>query len=416
MAALRLEFRCHIYRCESRTCGKTETSLRRKHNSPQILNMDNLCCANTHFALDLFQKLNETNPTGNIFFSPFSISAALAMVLLGAKGNSAEQVSKTLHFDGVEDLHPGFQSLSTDINKAGTSYHLNLANRLFGEKTYTFLQEYLASSLKLYGAELSTADFIGAPDVERQDINKWVEEQTNGKILDLLPDGSIDSSTILVLVNAIYFKGNWAEKFNAEDTVDMPFRLNKNVQKTVKMMYQKKKFPFRYIMEANCRALELPYVGDELSMILLLPDDITDDATGLKQLESQLTLETIKEWTLPENMYAIDVHVHLPKFKLEDSYELKSTLSSLGLVDIFENGVADLSGMSGTRDLFLSKVVHKSFVEVNEEGTEAAAATAGIANFCMLREEEFRADHPFLFFIRHNPSKSMLFFGRYSSP
>ncbi|XP_069469634.1 leukocyte elastase inhibitor [Ambystoma mexicanum] len=378
--------------------------------------MDNLCCANTRFALDLFQKLNDANPTGNIFFSPLSISAALAMVYLGARGNTAEQVSKALHLGAVEDVHPGFRALSADINKAGAPYLLSLANRLYGEETYTFLPEYLASSLKLYGAELSTVDFKGAAEGARQDINKWVEEQTKGKILDLLPEGTIDSSTILVLVNAIYFKGEWADKFNKEDTVDMPFRLNKNEEKTVKMMYQKKKLPFRYIMEANCRALELPYVGDDLSMIILLPDDISDDTTGLKQLEKQLTLETVQEWTLPENMGAIDVHVHLPKFKLEDSYELRTVLVGLGLTDIFDSSRADLSGMSGSRDLYLSKVVHKSFVEVNEEGTEAAAATAGIATFCMLREEEFRADHPFLFFIRHNPTRSLLFFGRYSSP
>ncbi|NXL32284.1 ILEU inhibitor, partial [Glaucidium brasilianum] len=189
-----------------------------------------------------------------------------------------------------------------------------------------------------------------------------------------------------------------------------------NERRTVKMMYQKNKFPFGYIREVKVRVLELPYEGRELSMIILLPDDIEDDFTGLQKLEKQLTLEKLREWTRPEHLYSADVHVRLPKFKLEESYDLKSDLAAMGLLDVFDSGKADLSGMSGARDLFLSKIVHKAFVEVNEEGTEAAAATAGIAMLCMAIEEDFNADHPFLFFIRHNPTQSILFLGRYTSP
>uniref|UniRef100_A0A8C3T8V0 Serpin family B member 1 n=2 Tax=Chelydra serpentina TaxID=8475 RepID=A0A8C3T8V0_CHESE len=378
--------------------------------------MEKLSNANTHFALDLFRKLNETNPTGNIFFSPVSISAALAMVLLGAKGNTETQLLKTLHFDDVEELHSRFQTLTSDINRSGASYLLKLANRLYGEKTYSFLADFLTKTQKLYGADLATVDFLRASDEARKQINQWVGKQTEDKIPNLLSEGSVKSMTKLVLVNAIYFKGNWAEKFKEADTTQMPFRLNKNEKKTVQMMYQKEKFPYRNIPELKCRALELPYDGKELSMIILLPDDIDDDTTGLQQLEKQLTLEKLQEWTQPENMYPIDVHVKLPKFKLEDSYDLESDLSGLGLQDIFDSGKADLSGMSGARDLFLSKIAHKSFIEVNEEGTEAAAATAGIMLFCMALEEEFSADHPFLFFIRHNPTQSILFLGRFASP
>ncbi|XP_067418687.1 leukocyte elastase inhibitor-like isoform X2 [Emydura macquarii macquarii] len=378
--------------------------------------MEELSNANTHFALDLFRKLNETNPTGNIFFSPVSISAALAMVLLGAKGNTETQLLKTLHFDVVEELHSRFHTLTADINRSGASYLLKLASRLYGEKTYSFLAEFLTKTQKLYGADLATIDFLHASDEARKQINQWVGEQTEDKIPNLLSEGSLNNMTKLVLVNAIYFKGNWAEKFKEADTTGKPFRLNKNETKTVQMMYQKEKLPFGYISEQKCRVLELPYDGKELSMILLLPDDINDDSTGLQQLEKQLTLEKLQEWTQPRNMRPIDVHVHLPKFKLEDSYDLKSDLSGLGLLDIFDSGKADLSGMSGARDLFLSKIAHKSFIEVNEEGTEAAAATAGIVMLCMIMEEDFNADHPFLFFIRHNPTQSILFFGRYASP
>ncbi|XP_022373456.1 leukocyte elastase inhibitor [Enhydra lutris kenyoni] len=382
----------------------------------QAFTMEQLSTANTHFAVDLFRALNKDNPTGNIFISPFSISSALAMIFLGTRGNTAAQVSKTLHFDMVEEIHSKFQSLNADINKRGASYILKLANRLYGEKTYNFLPEFLASTQKMYGAELASVDFQQASEDSRKVINEWVKGQTEGKIPELLQAGTVDSMTKLVLVNAIYFKGSWEDEFRKEDTADTPFRLNKKDKKTVKMMYQKKKLPFGYIQDLKCRVLELPYRGKELSMIILLPDDIEDGSTGLKKLEEQLTLEKLHEWTKAENLDWVEVNVHLPKFKLEESYDLNSHLAHLGIEDLFSRK-ADLSGMSGTRDLFISKVAHKSFVEVNEEGTEAAAATAGIATFTMLvHEENFVADHPFIFFIRHNPSSHILFLGRLSSP
>nr|XP_025036741.1 leukocyte elastase inhibitor isoform X3 [Pelodiscus sinensis] len=338
------------------------------------------------------------------------------MVVLGARGNTETQLLKTLHFDVVEELHSRFQTLTSDINRSGAPYLLKLANRLYGEKTYSFLEDFLTKTQKLYRADLATVDFLHASDEARKQINQWVGEQTEGKIPKLLSESSVNSMTKLVLVNAIYFKGSWAEKFKETNTKEMQFRLNKKEKKPVQMMYQKEKFPFGYISELKCRMLELPYDGKDLSMIILLPDDINDDSTGLQKLEKQLTLEKLQEWTQPQNMHPIDTHVHLPKFKLEDSYDLKSALTGLGLQDIFDCGKADLSGMSGARNLFLSQIVHKSFIDVNEEGTEAAAATAAIANFCMLMEEDFNADHPFLFFIRHKPTQSILFFGRYASP
>uniref|UniRef100_G1PZ10 Serpin domain-containing protein n=1 Tax=Myotis lucifugus TaxID=59463 RepID=G1PZ10_MYOLU len=400
--------------------------------------MEQLSLANTRFAVDLFRTLKDNNPSGNIFISPMSISSALAMVFLGARGTTEAQMSKLLqgvlntvlvcststHDEKqmsrnsfqIKEIHSSFQSLNADINKRGAPYILKLANRLYGEKTYEFLPEFLASTQKMYGAELASVDFQRASEDARKVINEWVKGQTEGKIPELLAAGVVDNMTKLVLVNAIYFKGNWQEKFSKEATTDTPFRLNKKDTKTVKMMYQKSKFPFGYIEDLKCRVLELPYQGRDLSMVILLPDDIEDEATGLKKIEEQLTLEKLHEWTKPENLSSIEVNVHLPKFKLEESYNLNSHLASLGIEDLF-NSKADLSGMSRARELFISKIVHKSFVEVNEEGTEAAAATAGIATFCMLMpEENFVADHPFIFFIRHNPSANILFLGRLSSP
>ncbi|XP_039609356.1 leukocyte elastase inhibitor-like [Polypterus senegalus] len=379
--------------------------------------MEDLTAANTHFTLDLFAKINDVNPTGNLFFSPLSITAALAMVFLGSRGECAAQMAKVLHFDKTEKIHSGFQELNNEINKPQATYKLKLANRLYGEKTFNFQKEFLADCLTFYNADLVGVDFIGAAVKIMQEVNEWVENQTEGKIKDILQQGSINSMTRLILINAIYFKGNWLKKFDEKNTDVMPFRINRNESKPVKMMYQMGKFPFNYIPEMKVKVLELPYIEEELSMFVLLPDDIDDGSTGLKQLEQGLTLENLQEWTKRQNMDTrTDVHVHLPKFKLEDDYELNSILENMGMVDIFDGSRADLSGMSGGPGLFLSQVLHKSFVEVNEEGTEAAAATAGIIAFCMLQEEHFKADHPFLFFIRHNPSKNILFFGRYTSP
>ncbi|XP_054580518.1 leukocyte elastase inhibitor-like [Eptesicus fuscus] len=377
--------------------------------------MEQLSVANTQFAVDLFRTLKNNNPSGNIFFSPVSISSALAMVFLGTRGTTAAQMSKTLHFDAVKKIHSSFQSLNSDIHKRGAPYILKLANRLYGEKTYEFLPEFLASTQKMYGAELASVDFQRLSEGARKVINEWVKGQTEGKIPELLAAGVVDNMTKLVLVNAIYFKGNWQEKFSKMATIDTPFKLNKKDTKRVKMMYQKNKFPFGYIEDLKCRVLELPYQGRELSMVILLPDDIEDEAMGLKKIEDQLTLEKLREWTKPENLSSIDVNVYLPRFKLEQNYNLNSHLASLGIEDLFTSR-ADLSGMSRAGGLFISKIVHKSIVEVNEEGTEAAAATAGIATCSLTPEENFVADHPFIFFIRHNPSTNILFLGRLSSP
>ncbi|DBA13512.1 TPA: hypothetical protein GDO54_018437 [Pyxicephalus adspersus] len=231
------------------------------------------------------------------------------------------------------------------------------------------------------------------------------------KIKDLLPSGSVDSLTRLVLVNAIYFKGNWANQFNKDATSEMPFRLNKNETKPVQMMYKKAKFPMTYVGDLFTKVIELPYVNNELSMFILLPDDIQDETTGLEKLEKELTYSKFLEWTNPEMMDITEMKLFVPNF------DLKSVLSDMGMADAFDQGKADFSGMSSNNELVLSKVVHKSYVDVNEEGTETAAATAGIMmNRCMMIVPKILCDHPFLFFITHKKSRSILFCGKFSSP
>lgn len=379
--------------------------------------MDSLSTANCTFALDLLRELREKNSTKNLFFSPFSISSALSMILLGSKGNTEAQIAKVLSLTKAEDAHNGYQSLLSEINNPDTKYILRTANRLYGEKTFEFLTSFIESSQKFYHAGLEQTDFKNASEDSRRQINGWVEEKTEGKIQKLLAEGIINSMTRLVLVNAIYFKGNWEAKFEKECTKEMPFKINKNETKPVQMMFRKGKYNMSYIGDLETKVIEIPYVGNELSMIVLLPDAIQDESTGLEKLEKELTYEKLMEWINPEMMDSTEMRLSFPRFKLEENYDLKPILSNMGMRDAFDLQMANFSGISSGKELVLSEVVHKSFVEVNEEGTEAAAATAGVMMLrCAMIVPDIVADHPFLFFIRHNKTSSILFCGRFCSP
>ncbi|XP_072808386.1 serpin B4-like [Vicugna pacos] len=391
--------------------------------------MDSLSGPITHFTVDLYQQIRQGSTGKNIFYSPLSIMSAFGMLYLGSRGNTAAQLQKALHFKEVaenptagatadpaknpENHH--FQKLLTELNKPTNAYELKVANRLYGRKEFPFLQEYMDNVKKLYLASVESADFANASEESRQMINSWVERQTNEKIKDLFPNGSIDSCTILVLVNAIYFKGQWQQKFKEENTVEEKFWLSKDRSKSVQMMKETKDFNFASLKDMQVKILEIPYKGGELSMMLLLPNAVD----GLQKLEDKLTAEKLLEWTSSQNMWKSQVDLHLPRFKVEETYDLKGILEALGVVDVFSSRDADLSGMTREHSLVVSKAVHKSFVEVNEEGTEAAAATgisivltsASIPHF-----ERFHCDHPFLFFIRHNKTNSILFLGRLTSP
>ncbi|XP_028821069.1 leukocyte elastase inhibitor-like [Denticeps clupeoides] len=377
--------------------------------------MELLPAANTKFCLDLFKKISGANKMSNVFYSPVSISSALAMVSLGARGTTATQLNESLHFHTVKgDLHLSFNQLFSELNKKGASYALSLANRLYGDQSYQFHEAFLKDTNRHYLAELESVDFQSDPEAARMRINSWVEEQTAEKIKELLPGGTVDSLTKLLLVNAIYFKGNWEEKFTR--TSESEFYLNKNDKTSVVMMHHEfDSIPMSYNEEAQCQILELPYVGKDLSMFVMLPFQIEDNTTGLQKLEQDLTHERLLALTHPDKMHKGRVMVSLPRFKMEETYNLKDVLLSMGIVDAFDPCRCDLSGMSSGRDLVMSKVVHKSFIEVNEEGTEAAAAT-GIQIMLCCMPPSFVADHPFLFFIRHNPTQTILFFGRFSSP
>ncbi|XP_057554278.1 serpin B6 isoform X2 [Hippopotamus amphibius kiboko] len=377
--------------------------------------MDALSEANGTFALTLLRKLGEDN-SKNVFLSPISISSALAMVFMGAKGNTAAQMSQALSLSksssGGGDVHQGFQNLLTEVNRTSTQYLLRTANRLFGEKTYDFLSSFKDSCRKFYQAEMQELDFVNAAEESRKHINTWVAQKTEGKITDLLSPNSVNPMTCLVLVNAIYFKGNWDSQFDKEHTKERPFKVSKDVEKPVQMMFKKSTFKMTYIGEIFTRILVLPYVGGELNMIVLLPDETTD----LRTVEKALTYQNFVEWTKPDMMDEEEAEVFLPRFQLEETYDMEGVLRSLGVRDAFEDK-ADFSAMSAGSNLRLSRVVHKSFVEVNEEGTEAAAATAATMMLrCARITPRFCADHPFLFFIQHSGTGGLLFCGRFCSP
>uniref|UniRef100_A0A8C7B059 Serpin domain-containing protein n=1 Tax=Neovison vison TaxID=452646 RepID=A0A8C7B059_NEOVI len=385
--------------------------------------MNSLSAANTHFTFDLFQQFKTSKKDDNIFCSPLSISSALAMTYLGAKENTAFEMEMVgvqcseptflyLKVEKLGNVHHQFQKLLTELKKPTDANELNIANKLYGEKNYQFLQVSFIWP-KFYLTSVESVDFKNAPEESRKKINSWVESQTHEKIKDLLPKNSLEFTTVLVLVNAIYFKGQWDNKFDKRNTVEKEFWLNKDTSKPVQMMKQVNVFKFTSLEDIKAKILEIPYKGKDLSMVLLLPDDVD----GLQKVKSyQLTAEKLREWTSSQNMHDNYVDLYLPRFKVEETYDLKDTLRALGMVDVFNPQRANLSGMTGTKDLLVSKVIHKSFVEVTEEGTEAASSTAVVVNVGSPPTHPFHCDHPFLFFIRHNKTNSILFLGRVSSP
>ncbi|XP_021481701.2 leukocyte elastase inhibitor-like isoform X2 [Oncorhynchus mykiss] len=341
------------------------------------------------------------------------------MVYLGAKGDTAEQMAKTLCLDTATDVHSEFQKLGSKINKPSASYQLKLVNCLCGEETFNFFPEFIEATQKFYHAELKAMDFIRAAEESRAQINSWVEKKTDSKIKVMLKPGTLSSMTRLVLVNAVYFKAQWISEFHEADTMEHTFQVNENEKRQVQMMVQVKKLPYNDIPQFKLQILELPYKGEELSMFFLLPAD-SNYPDQLLELERELTPERIHKWTKRQKMGTrTKVQVSIPKFKLQEDYQLNTPLASLGMVDVFDQGRADLSGMSAAmeEEVYLSTVAHKAFVDVNERGTEAGASTGAEGKmYGFSNMHYFTADHPFIFFIRHNQTQSILFLGRFSSP
>jgi len=369
--------------------------------------------SNTALAADLYGALAKGD--GNLFFSPYSISTALAMTSAGARGKTAEEMARVLHFGkDAEAIHRGFSALRKDlVANSNASSQLAIANRLFAQSGKEFLRPFLALTRDRYDAPVERLDFTTRFEPSRQHINQWVQEQTQDRIQDLLGPGTVTPDTRLVLANAVYFKAGWATPFHEHDTRPMPFTSN---GKTFDVSMMSNQVEAGYAESGGVQALELPYrrvSSAYLVMIVLLPAK----ADGLAALESGLTAQSLGAWA--SRMEPRRAQVFLPKFKLQSAFRLAETLRALGMKTAFDSAAADFSGMDGQRDFFVGEVAHKAFVEVNEVGTEAAAATAvGMAKGTSVPSPPalFRADHPFVFAIVDVRSGGILFLGRVVDP
>jgi serpin B len=368
---------------------------------------------NNQFAFDLYAKLAVTNWDDSFFFSPYSISTALGMTWAGARGNTESQMAQVLHFEANQAAeHAAFSGLQSQLNAVQEKQQvmLNIANGLWAQQDQRFLPAFLNLAQNDYGAKVEQVDFRTGAEGARKEINGWVGDKTSGRVKELVNPNDVNEGTRLVLVNAIYFKGQWQTPFKVSDTQSALFMMPLDASTSVKMMNQIASF--NYAEADGLQLLELPYAGGDLSVVVLLPRDLT----GPDVPKYQWTAANLNRWLALARKQK--VNVFLPKFKLTSEFTLGSTLREMGMTNAFTSQ-ADFSGMDGGHDLFISEVIHKAFVEVNEEGSEAAAATA-VTTFGAAPPPGnvalFRADHPFIFVIRDVHSGGILFFGQFTAP
>jgi len=402
--------------CSQAAGGELLQSEKPRETAPEVSAPDltTLVEGNSAFAFDLYQQLKDEE--GNLFYSPYSISLALAMTYGGARSETEAQMANALRFSLPQSrLHPAFNALALELDSRGEGaqgkddegFRLNIINAIWGQQDYEFLTEFLDLLAVNYGAGLRVLDFIGATEESRVTINDWVADQTEGRIEDLIPQGLINAMTRLVLTNAIYFNAAWEYPFDEDITQDGVFHLLDGSQVTVPMMSQKESFG--YAEGDGYQAVELPYDGDELSMVILLPTsgqfESFEEALDAAQVDG--IIGSLERW---------QVDLTMPKFEFDSSFSLLEALSAMGMPIAF-SGSADFSGMTGNRELYIADVVHKAFVSVDEEGTEAAAATAVVMELTAMPDVvEVTIDRPFIFLIRDIETGTILFVGRTLDP
>lgn len=411
--------------CQKQDPHKKTPPPKKTQEKPEITTLDDSAAtpediqthinANNQFALEFYQQIKDQDDQ-NIFFSPYSISTALSMTYEGAKNETASQMESVFHFSNESSSRRSANAAIYNLlNPQNADYQLSTANALWIQEDFQILNDYTDTVKNFYGGEATNVDFITNLEETRQQINKWVEDQTNNKIKDLFPEGSLKDLTRLVLTNAVYFKGDWKYQFDQENTTDQDFYLSEQETIQVPLMKQTDSdLDFNYTENDSLQILELPYKGDDLSMLVLLPKE------NLKNLEAEINNENLNQWK--ESMYQQNVHIYLPKFTFEKKYRLNDTLKEMGMTSAFiepsQPDGADFSGITGAKDLFIDLIVHQAFVEVNEEGTEAAAAT-GVAMTMEAAMDEpiiFKADHPFIFIIQEAKNGNILFMGRVNNP
>ena len=371
--------------------------------------LEELVSGNSAFAFDIYHKLRDED---NLLFSPYSMSAALAMAYAGARGETEQQMVKTLHFTlPQERLHAAFNALDLALgDQGGKDFRLHIANSLWGQQDYVFLADFLDSLAANYGAGLRLLDFVNEPGVSRKAVNGWVSKQTKGKIKDLIPENAITPNTRLVLANAIYFDARWAQPFDKGRTRDGAFYTLDGRETTVSMMNMDKQATLSFVQGQGYQAVELPYKGGQASMLLIVPDQ-----GQFKAFERGLDAEQLK--SIVEALDSKLVTLTMPKFSYESELSLVETLAAMGMPDAFDTGDADFSGMDGTHKLFISDAYHKAFVAVDEVGAKAAASTAEvIVNVSEPGTVTLTVDRPFVFVIRDMESGTILFVGRVVDP
>lgn len=381
--------------------------------------LSELVAGDNAFAFDLYQAVRTSD--GNLFYSPYSISLALAMTYAGARGETASQMADVLHYSLPNDrLHSAFNALDLDLARRPEQaadvdkdqrFELNIVNSIWGQKGWPFLSEFLDLLALNYGAGMRLVDYMNAPEEARLAINDWVSEQTKARIKDLVPQGLITPDTTLVLVNAIYFKAAWQYEFDSSQTKDGPFTLLDGSQVSAPLMSLDHLASLGYASGDGWQAVTLPYKGGMTEMVIIVPDE-----GWFTEFEASLSADRFDE--ILAGMEPKMVALTMPKFSFTSSYQLKDVLSGMSMPLAFDDEQADLSGIDGRRDLFIRDVVHKAFVAVDEAGTEAAASTAVIiAPTAMLMPDvELTIDRPFFFVIRDVPTDSILFVGRVVDP
>ena len=368
--------------------------------------------ANNQFAIDMYQQINgqPDQADKNVFFSPYSLSTAMAMVYAAAEGETKAQIQKTFHYPAPAILNPNSAALYNQFNKPNPDYKLATVNDLWMQQGLTPTKSYIDTVQRYYSGQVTALDFEGSPDPARQTINKKIAEKTKQMIPELLPKGSIKSDTAVVLTNAVYFKGDWTLPFTAERTSAQPFYNAIGRASTVQMMQQQSYFS--YYEDKHIQVVQLPYKGDDLSMLVVLPK--FNHKLAMQQLTKSLSATKIKQWR--SGLVRQEVDLQLPKFKLDARYQMKTLLADMGMPKAFNNG-AEFNLYADGTPIKLDEVYHQAVVTVDEKGTEAAAAAGAVGMYVgMSYPVEFKADHPFMFMIKDNKTDAILFLGQVNKP
>ncbi|XP_049854610.1 leukocyte elastase inhibitor-like isoform X2 [Schistocerca gregaria] len=379
----------------------------RMESSPARTALSIVSEANEKFCFDLYKALCKT--TGSFLYSPYGLEVVLSLVYLGAKERTATEVADTLHLPpDKKTILDGLSDLLNSI-KCTDGVMLHTASKMYIHNKFTIMESFLADAARFL-AEAELVDFENEPDKARTIVNEWVQKKTDNKIKNFIADGALDPVTRLVLINAVYFKGKWEHPFSKHSTFPMPFYTSSSQSKEVPMMQQEREFMYANLTELEAQILELPYQGNQLSMLVILPNQID----GINELENKIMKVNLHQ--ISDKLNPIKVNVLLPKFNIEKEIHLNEILKQLGMKEIFDEKLANLSGIIGSSLLCVSQIFHKAFIEVSEEGTEAAAASGVMCRQKRSLQEviSFTADHPYLFFVLHKDSNTVLFCGRFS--